>query len=218
MDIELIDGYTDADQVTHRKVTFGKRLDGTMLFAIDDSPESAIPTQFQLLAVRATITAFGTLTMPVALDALLKLDADDIKALIDAHNKFMAEGLNGHKPEFISDSEVKLAFGYEANGITYNRIEFGKRLNGYDLVDADKTGFNQLRREYFLIGRQIIRLATDDKKHTLDGPAEVQMFEKLDAEDFVTVRVAAIKWRQSFRSRNDAVQPKPKRRSSAPGS
>lgn len=218
MDIELVEGYTDTEQVTHRKVTFGKRLDGATLFAIDDSPESAIPTQFKLLAVRATITAFGTLTMPVALQTLLKLDAEDIKALIAAHNKFMAEGLGGRKPEFISDSEVKLAFGYEANGITYNRVEFGKRLNGYDLVEADMTGFSQLRREYFLIGRQIVRLLTDDKKHTLDGSAEIQTFEKLDAEDFVTLRVAAEKWRQSFRRGNDSVQSKVKRRSPAPGS
>jgi hypothetical protein len=218
MDIELIEGYTDPDQATHRKVTFGKRLDGGTLMAIDDDPQSAFPTQFKLLAVRATITAFGTLPMPVPLEVLLKLDAEDIKALIAAHNKFMAEGLGERKTEFVSDSVVKLAFGYEAGGLVYNRWEFGTRLKGYDLVEADKTGFGQLRREYFLIGREIVRLSTDDGKYTLDGSVEIQTVEKLDAEDFVNLRIAALRWRESFRASNRAVQQKPKRRGSAPSS
>jgi phage FluMu protein gp41 len=218
MNITLTEGYTDSKGVTHRDVTFGKRYDGATMFALDEDPQGDIPTQYQLLIVRTTITAFGMLSMPATLEQLLKLDTTDIRDLVDAHNKFMVESLEGRAPEFISESKVKLALGYESNGVVYNIVEFGNRLNGYDWVEADKTGFKSLRREYFLIGREITKLSTEDGKLSLDGPAEVQIFEKLDAEDFVTMRVAAVRWRESFRTRRSTVQKDTERRSADSGS
>jgi len=218
MDIVLEAGYTDPQKVEHRNVTLGKRLNGATLFALDEDPRSDIPTQFQLLTVRSTITAFGSLDMPVQLEVLLKLDGTEIDDLISAHNKFMAEGLEGRAPEILSDNQVKLAFGYESEGLTYTRVEFGHRLNGYDRVEADKTGYKTLKREYLLIGREITKLSTDDGQYTLDGPVEIQMFEKLDGVDFVTLRVAAIRWRESFRAINRAVQKDAPGRRAAAGS
>jgi hypothetical protein len=199
MEITLDDGYTDGRGALHKQVTFGKRYDGATLFALNESPTSEIPTQYQLSIVAATITKFGTMTMPVPLDVLLKLYEDDIQALVKAHNQFMADGVGERKVEFVSDSEVKLAFGYEDNGIIYNRVKFGNRLRGLDQVAADNTGFESLRREYFLIGRRIESFTSDDGTFKLDCPVAIEVFEKLDAEDFVTVRIAATRWRQSFR-------------------
>jgi hypothetical protein len=217
MDIALTEGYKDPQGLEHRNVTFGKRLDGATLFSIDEDPQSDIQTQFQLLTLRATITAFGTLTMPVTLDALLKLDGVDIDDLVKAHNKFMAEGLDGRQFTFVSDSEATLAIGYTPNSLTYTKVIFGKRLNGYDRVEADKTGFATLRHEYFLIGREIARLETADGQHTLDGPFGIEMFEKLDGYDFAMMRVAAVRWRESFRASKQKVQGKPRQPDIAAG-
>lgn len=214
MKITLDCGYTsykgkdDTTGECHREVTFGQRYDGAAMFAIDDDPQSAVSTQFQLLTVRATITAFGTLPMPVPLDVLLKLDMLEIEDLIKAHNQYMAETIGERKVEYPSNSEVFLAFGYRANGHIYDRVTFGKRLNGYDRVAADTSGHKQssLRRQYFLIGREITRLSTRDGQYTLDGPFGLEMVEKLDAEDVVALGVAATLWRESFRASRDAVQ------------
>lgn len=205
MEITLDGGYKDDNSTLHNHVTFGKRFDGATLFALDENPHAEVPTQFQLLTIAATITKFGALTMPVPLGVLLKLNINDIDELIKAHNQFMAEGVGERKVEFISDSEVKLAFGYEDNGIIYNRVKFGNRLIGYDRVAADLTGFAPLRREYFLIGRQMTSFTSGDGQYKLDCPIGIEVFEKLDAEDFMTVRVAAVKWRQSFRRSVEAV-------------
>jgi hypothetical protein len=202
-------GYIDSKGVRHNHVTFDKRLDGAALFAIDESPMAAVSTQLQLMTVAATITKFGTLMLPVPLDVLLKLDIEDIKALRKAHNKFMADGVGERQVEFPSNSEVKLAFGYQDNGVTYTRCTFGVRLNGYDLVAADKEGHAEgtMRREYFLIGREITGISTDDGQHKLAGPFDVSLFAKLDVEDFMSLRIAATRWRESFRSKQPATLP-----------
>lgn len=206
MEIVLTGGYTQTQQdkkdVLHNHVTFDKRLDGASLFAMDENPASEIQTQAMLLTIAATITKFGTLPMPVPLEVLLKLNINDIQALRNAHNKFMAEGVGEREVEFPSDSEVKLAFGYTDNGVTYTHVKFGVRLTGYDLVAADDAGYREgvMRREYFLIGRELKSISTDDGQYKLDGPFDLSLFEKLDGEDFVSMRIAATRWRGSFRS------------------
>lgn len=206
MELVLSKGYKDKQGVVHRDVTFGKRYTGATLLAIDTDPQGDIPTQFKLLVARATITKFGTLPMPVPLDVLLKLNRLEITALMNAHNKFMQESLSGRKNEYTSDSEMVLAFGYEDNGRTYNRVRFGTYLNGYDEIAADQNGYQGLHREYFLIGRQITSLSTLDGEHKLDGPFELEMFKQLDAEDFIGLGVAATIWQESFRGEGDALQ------------
>jgi hypothetical protein len=213
--IELSGGYENAAG-RHTRVVFGKRLRGLDLMFIDEDPQSNIPTQYQLLIVREAITEFGSLPMTnkkgqrerVPLPILLALDADDIEALIAGHNEFAEKGLEGRAPDFISDGEVKLPIGFESNGLVYNRVRFGRRVTGYDLVEADKKDFSGLRRECFLIGREIASLSTDDGAHTLDGPIEVQVFEQLDGADLVALRAASMIWRSSFRRGREGVQAK----------
>ncbi len=87
----------------------------------------------------------------------------DIEGLINAHEMFLAMGTNGRTWETLSDSEVRLAVGYELDGVTYNLVKMGNRLTGLDLVAADKEGFQELKRQCFLIGRQIASISTEDK-------------------------------------------------------
>jgi hypothetical protein len=200
--------------ISGTRVVFGKRLRGIDLFNLDADPQGNIPTQYQLLIARGAVVEFGELKtvdakgkpQPVPLPTLLALDTSDFEELIDAHNKFLGEGLAGREPEYTSESEVKLAFGYESEGLTYNRVRFGARTRGYDLVEADKKSYVGLKRDCFLIGKEIVQLTTDDGSSVLDGPVEIQIFEQLDGADIIALRAASFAWRNSFRKSERGVQ------------
>lgn len=204
--INLDVGFTDKKKVEHTRVTFGKRLKGSDLINIDSDPQSNIATQHQLLILRAAITEFGSLPMPVTLQQLLSLDAIDIADLIAAYGDFLRATAGERKAEVISPSEVHLAIGYEANGLTYTHATFGNRLTGMDMVEADKANLEGLKRECFFIGCQIAKLSTEDGAYYLDGPIAIEVFEKLDGNDISALRMGALAWQQSFRARRQAVQ------------
>src|SRR5438128_2150481 len=83
-------GRRNQKDTLHRSVSFGKRINGKTLFAIDADPQSDIPTQYADLLMRASIVKFGTLKMPVSLGVLLGLDSVDREALSDAFAVFTA--------------------------------------------------------------------------------------------------------------------------------
>jgi phage FluMu protein gp41 len=210
--IELAVGYQarggkgEPEGERHTRVTFGKRLTGADLMNAHDDPQSNVPTQYKLLLLRAGITKFGSLPTPVTLLALLSLDSVDIEDLAAANNEFLSKTQEGHAAEFVSDSEVKLPFGFSSQGLTYNRVLFGRRITGLDMVAAEKKGYGELRRECYLIGREIAQLSTEDHVHTLDGPVEVQVFEALDGHDITVLRTASAIWRDSFRNGRGGLQ------------
>ena len=196
--IELIGGYTEKG-VTHRRVTFGKRLTAKTLFDIDVDPQSALPTQHIDLIHRAAITEFGTLTCPVRLAVLLDLDSIDREDLAAAYGVFQVESAGGREGKAVSDTVTQWAFGYERDGSTYDRIEFGRRLTGRDEVAADQAGLTELARRVWLAGRQVARLAQSKGAMTLEGPLELDALETLDSADVVLLMGGAERYRQSFR-------------------
>src|SRR6201999_3753418 len=99
---------TDQQQVKHNRVTFGKRVNGKTFFAIDDDPQSSIPTQYNYLLLRAAITEFGALKMPVPLSVLLNLDSIDRDDLNEAFNRFSVESLGENQAEYLAENKVKL--------------------------------------------------------------------------------------------------------------
>lgn len=208
--IELDLGWKDAKGVTHKKVTFGKQLTGKQLFLIDDDPQSELATQYGALLLRAKITEFGTLTMPVTLKALLELDSIDRDDLNEASNKFSEAMMGDRKPEMLPDNKIRLAVGYERNGATYDVVEFGIRLTGMSEVEADKLGLKGTRRVCFLAGKQISKLSQSDGESVLEGPLEAQflfeVFEALDVSDIMVIRAGSEIYRQSFRRAGAAVQ------------
>lgn len=204
--LALIGGYRAKDGVVHRAVTFGQRLRGADLFALDTDPQAALPTQHSALIWGKSITAFGTLTMPVPLNVLLDLDSLDRDDLGTAYNDFQSESAAGREAEFISDTVVRLAFGFEREGVVYDLVEFGQRLTGRDEVAADKEQLVGAARRCFLAGRQIKQLRQADGAATLNGPVVLSWFEALDAADIVTLLGAAEIFRQSFRRVREGVQ------------
>ena len=129
--IDLIGGYTDAKRVTHRRVTFGHRITGKDIFNLDSDPASQNPTQYQDLIVRAAITEFGTLTMPVPLQVLLNLDSIDREDLTEAHNKFQTLSLGERKAELLPEYQCKLAFGF---------TQLSQQLSPTSNVQSPKSG------------------------------------------------------------------------------
>lgn len=197
--LELTIGHTDLKKVTHTRVTFGQRINGKRLFAIDEDPQSSITTQYQDLLLRAAITEFGSLKMPVALSVLLSLDSIDRDDLNNAFNRFSTENLGERQVDYLADNLLRLAFGYEANGLIYDLVEFGSRLTGMDEVEADRKKLTGIRRVCFLAGKQVIRLSQSDGQSALEGPIPLDYFERLDAVDIQAIRVASEVWRNSFR-------------------
>jgi hypothetical protein len=197
--VELRIGYRDKAGAVHRRVTFGKRIDGKTLFAIDNDPQSRIPTQHSDLIMRAAITEFGGLSTPVNLKALLELDSVDRDALAEEFNRFMTEGLGDGAVEVLSQDEVKLAVGYESNGLRYDVVRFGKHLTGMDEIEADVLKLTGLRRVCFLAGKQVTQFSQSDGASVLDGPMALDVFEKLDSMDVGVIQAAGELYRNSFR-------------------
>lgn len=199
--IELIAGYTDntRDRKTHRSVTFGKLLTGKMLFVIDADPASSIPTQYQAMILRACITEFGTLRMPVPLTALLSLDTIDMDDLNAAFDRFSKINRGEKEAEIIDKNTVRLAVGYERNGLVYDVVTFGNRLTVMDEVEADNLKLADLKRVCFLAGKQVSRISQSEGQSVLDGPLPLEIFEELVGFDIQTLRVASEVYRQSFR-------------------
>jgi hypothetical protein len=217
--IELIGGYTDKKGVTHRRVTIGKRITGKELFRAASDPQAVLDTQYNALILREKITEFGTLKMPVGLDVLLLLDSIDRDDLNDASNRFSgqaqtedddASDVAATEPELLPDNRLRLLFGYTRNGLTYDLLEFGRRITGMDEIEADKLEFGGVKRQCFLAAKQISRLSQSEGTAELNGPFApdflVEMLESLDAVDLSYLRIASEVWRQSFRRPGENLQ------------
>jgi hypothetical protein len=180
--VELPIGYKDKNG-THARVTFGKRVSGKVLFDIDSDPQAKLKTQYEDLLLRAAITEFGSLEMPVPLSVLLALDSIDRDDLNEAFTRFSTESLGDLKVEHLDGNRVKLALGYERNGLVYDIVEFGTRLTGMDEVAADKESLSGIRRNCFLAGRQVTKLAQSKGESVLEGPVFLEQFEQLPFVD-----------------------------------
>ena len=207
--IELIGGYTTPDndgktKTTHRAVTFGRRLTTQELINLDNDPQGQNPTQYDDLVRRKMITKFGTMKMPVPLNALLSLDSLDRQDLSAAADKFMVESRGDSVAEIREDNEVKLRWGFDVGGTFYDVVQFGKLTTGKDSVDADALG-RGVARECFLIGKQITKILTSDGTASIDGAVGVESFFALDVEDFNQLRIGAKLFEVAFRLKREAV-------------
>lgn len=199
-EVNLVGGYVDDKGARHTRVVFGHRITAKDLFSIDESPMAQNPTQYSDLVIRAHITEFGTLTMPIPATVMLGLDSVDREDLLDGCNIFQAISTQGRNAEFLPDNMVKPAWGFQINDVVYGLVKFGKRITGMDEIEADRAGLRTgIRRVCYLIGKQIESISSADGLATIMGPIPLDCFESLDGADVATLRGAAELWRQSFR-------------------
>ena len=201
----LLTGYTDKKGVVHKRVVFGKRLKGKEYFAIHSDPQSKIATQHGDLIARASIVKFGELSMPVPLNVLLSLDLVDREIIAEALEQFLQNSLEDRTIEYRDNETVRLAFGYDSNGLVYDLVTFGQMTNGYDEVEADRLGLEGAQRVCFLMGKQITKLSQSEGTSEFEGPISLNIFESLDALDIQALRVGAERWKQFFRRRAGEV-------------
>ena len=207
--IELILGYTDGKEVTHKSVTFGTRPKVSDLMKLDMNPQAQNPTQYQQLIQRLMITKFGELKMPVTLPAMLALDTIDNDALNTAADKFLEISRGEKQGEILPDNEARLMFGIEIDDVNYDIVKFGNRLTVGDNAEADNLNLgNGVARTCFQIGRQICEIRHSETGLKLEGGLTVDDFANLDSEDFNVLRLAAEFFRVSIRGNGRKVSAK----------
>jgi hypothetical protein len=194
--------------VTHTDVIFGQRLTAKDLMNLDSDPQAQNPTQYQDLIRRKMITKFGSMKMPVPLNALLALDTIDRDDLGTASDKFLQISRGDRTSEMRENHQVKLYFGFEIDGTIYDVVQFGNRTTGKDEVEADASNLQGISRACFLIGKQISRLSTADGLASIDGQVDLETFQSLDGEDLNLLRIGAEMWRISFRLKGKNVSRK----------
>lgn len=212
--INLPGGYVSRDPkdggAAHKSVTFGRRPTLADVLRIDGDAQSAIEIQSALLHVRAAVTSFeGVRRNPVPLSVLLQLDGSDREALFEGFTDFMRESLGERASESLSDTELKLAFGLEVGGETYDVLEFStepKPLTGYDEVGLERQYGAGLRKEVALIAREVVRLSQSEGEGSLDAELTPEALDGLDAHDFVSIREFAADRRARFRRARKALQ------------
>ena len=205
--VELMDGYTDGQGRTHTRVVFGRRITGRDFFRLDADPQAQNPLQYEDLILWEAITEFGQLPitnkqgerLPAILTALLSLTSDDHALLVKAHNEFQRLTGEDREIEFIGDDKVKLAFGFEQGGVSYNLVEFGTRLTRLHEVESSKAKLSGVAQMCYLLGRQITKISVAGGAAEIAGPIPLQMFETLDGADITTLQTAGENWRDSFR-------------------
>jgi hypothetical protein len=205
--IELIDGYTDKKGETHKTVTFGKRLTTGRLIDLEYSPSSKSAIQYGNLMISSMITKFGSLMLPVNLLVLNELSRFDREDLSDAAEEFLKDTRGDAEAEILSDDRVKLPFGFEVSGATYDVVQFGNTLSVRDLADAEDYPAG-VARNCFEIGREIVKLESSEGTLSIDGQVSVDQFKPLDASDYHVLLAAAENWRSSFRRKRKELSKK----------
>lgn len=204
--VRLIFGYKGSEETPQRDVEIGRRITGADLMRIGDDPESSVSAQFNLMLLSAAVTKFGTLPVPVPLTVLLSLNSVDREDLHRAHAKFIREARGGKRAERLADARLRLADGFRIGGETFDVVEFGRLLTGYDEIEAE--GLSHWRQACFLLGKQITSLSQSAGAATHPGSLAVEAFESLHDEDLYELMNFSADWRDSFR-RNKRAELQP---------
>ncbi len=195
--IELPTGYTDSKDTLHKELVFGRRVTGGDLMRISESDMSTNTIGFQCAIFAAALKSFGTLNPAGFLGALLSLDGFERSEVIEAYDGFERESVEGRAEEQISDNTIRLRFGIVRDGVAYTDVTFGRRLIGWDSVNAERRYRSEARRNAYLVGKQVTKIASADGAQVVEGPLEVSDFETMDAMDLVSLREASERWNES---------------------
>lgn len=204
--IELTYGYKDKYGVTHKHVTFGKRLTVGDLMKLDNDPRCQLPTQYSDIVNSRIITKFGDLPIPPPLDILLSLNRIDREDINAGVVQFLSSG-TGDLPDdkYPNEPSCSIVFGFEHDGSKYTEIEMNRLPTGHDEVEADSNNLRGVMRECFMIGKRITKISTGIGS-SLDGPIDLEKFKTLDSVDLNLLRIGALKADLFFRFEGEGTE------------
>ena len=208
INIQLPIGLTDERGTTHKDVTIGKLPLGSDVFAAMHDPLSAYSTVVDAYLLRASITQFGTLKLPVPLNSLLTLDSVDRDTLNDAFNEFLFSFTEGKAVELIGEDTARLIVGVKISGVPYTHVHF--KPFGSNVADPSSirnaSVLTQAELTCVLLGSRIDRLSSADATHSIDGPIALDVFAALPVFDLSgLLQVYAMRFRQVPDSLIDAA-------------
>ena len=187
INVQLPIGLTGERGTPHRDVTIGRLPLGSDAFAAMHDPESIYPTVLDAYLLRASITRFGSLKLPIPLRSLLSLDSIDMDVLNAAFDEFLLSFTEGKSVELINEHTARLIAGVEISGVTYTHVHF--KGIGKDVPDPSQVGItsvsSQTELACRLLGSRIARLASCDGIHSIDGPITLDIFAKLPVFDLI---------------------------------
>jgi hypothetical protein len=198
--IDLARGFTDSTGNTHTRLTFGKRLTGGDVIRADERSESSSPLGFECAMYAAALVEFGTLSRGEFLHALLSLKSLERADVQAAYLRFMAESSEGREGARLSDDTVRLGYGLRRGDVVYTDITFGRLLTGYDELRADNENLTGVARRCFLIGLEVVKIASEDGAHVVEGGLTLEDFERIDGDDLPILREAEGHWYDSLRA------------------
>lgn len=122
--IELPIGYQDKHGRLCNHVTIGKLPTGADWLAIEQGRYADDDILLPYFELKASITEFGGLPLPISIDSFLSLASLDLDAIREAYLRFVQSNKGGKKSELINANMVRLAVGHQANNIRFTHLEF----------------------------------------------------------------------------------------------
>ena len=121
--------------------------------------------------LRKIFFASGMATKPDSLDFvspeyILRLCAGDAESFMDAADNFYAQL---DKPHFVSENIIKLGYGLEIDGISYDLLVLGRTANLFDSIEATSKGLTVSETLAFLAFKEITEIKQSNGSAALRG-------------------------------------------------
>lgn len=180
--IELSFGHKDESGELHSLVTIGRRPAGKDLHALGRSPMWQSNSFILCGLLRASITRFGSLPVPIPTKVLLGLDSADLDDITKAQERYLELSAHGRKVERLSADEARLALGFEIGGRNYGVVRFQEaKLTEVELEHISKAPWIDVA--FLTLEREILRISTPDNLYHISGPIGLDRLARLDYQD-----------------------------------
>lgn len=196
-------GYPDKEnpEIIHREVVINRRPTGADFFrAVEDgTDDGAANTRINLSLIKAAITKFGDITMPVPVTVLFSLNEIDEGKLNDEYLLYLLATQPETEQMILEDQRAQLAFGIERDGVKYQIVEFGNLLTGYDRMKIQSETQNEWIFQAKKMAREVVKISTLDGVQFVAGELTFEEIEAMDATDLIVLRETEARFLNSFR-------------------
>ena len=186
-----------------RRVVFGRRMNGDDKIKVEDSPESELVTQKNLLLARTTIVEFGAEQRAPFLDELLELTRADREDLIETYNAYMKRTQGTRRAEELDGERLKLGFGWKVGDDVFDVVVLCDKSNlitGYDEIPIEDTSTGSYEWACKILVSDIRRLEqTGGGGKTFSETVTLDMLRTVDATDLNAMLLFHQKRGRNFR-------------------